>query len=500
MSRLFIISFSIVLQLGFLIAVVLLLSRRTLGVYLALQALSVVAVFGIITGRDNPSYKIPWVLTILSVPLVGGLFYLLWGHKRLPRSLKDRLDDFYYSTLIDITLDSGVDSELFHTDRQLGIQADYIRRVSGFPVWKNTEVEFFPTGDLKFARMLEELKKAEKFILLEYFIIRQGVMWDSVLDILKEKAAKGVEVMLMYDDLGCISTLPPDYHKTLRSFGIKVTVFNPFKPHLNLSMNYRDHRKICVIDGNTAFCGGNNLADEYINLRVLHGYWKDTAVMLRGDGVWNLTLMFLTLWHFSNIEGKIDYDKYCPTVSFPSDGFVQPFGDSPLDYYNVAENAYIQMISRATDYIYLTTPYLILDNEMLTSLTTAAESGVDVRIITPHIPDKWYVHAVSRSFYRQLIESGVKIYEYTPGFIHSKQFVSDDKIAIVGTTNMDFRSFYLHFECGVSFYRSSMSQKVKEDILNTIEVCQAVTYEDLLNQPLHRRLLTAVLKAFAPLM
>ncbi len=500
MSRLFIISFSILLQFIFLVAVILFVSRQAFFIYLGLQVISLFVVVAIISGRDNPSYKIPWVVIILTVPVVGGLFYLLWGHKRLPKNLKNRLDDYYYSTLIDITLDSGVESELYHADKQLLTQSDYIKRTSGFPIWKNTKVEFFSEGDAKFHQMVEELKKAERFILLEYFIIRQGVMWNSVLEILKEKAAHGVEVMLMYDDLGCIRTLPPKYDEVLRSYGIKVTVFNPFKAHLNMSMNYRDHRKICVIDGNTAFCGGNNLADEYINLSIMHGHWKDTAVMLQGDGVWNFTLMFLTLWNFSNMDENIEFSNYFPTKNYPSDGFVQPFGDSPLDHYNVAENAYIQMISRATDYVYMTTPYLILDNEMLTALTTAAQSGVDVRIITPYIPDKWYVHIISQSFYRQLIESGVKIYEYKPGFIHSKQFVSDDKIAIVGTTNMDFRSFYLHFECGVSFYLSSMADKVKDDILTTIQVCQPVKYEDTLYIPLYKRIFIAILKVFAPLM
>ena len=266
-----------------------------------------------------------------------------------------------------------------------------------------------------------------------------------------------------------------------------------------MQMNYRDHRKICVIDGNVGFTGGINLADEYINAYPKHGHWKDTAVMLTGDAVWSLTQMFLQLWEFNCGEEK-DQSLFRPTLCPPSDGYVQPFGDSPLDYDNVAENAYLQIINTASRYVYITTPYLILDNEMITALTVAAKSGIDVRIITPHIADKWFVHIVTQSYYRQLLEEGVKIYEYTPGFIHAKMFVSDDDVAIVGTTNMDFRSFYLHFECGVAFYNSSVIPKVKEDIDKTLAISQEITLDTIKSYPLYRRIAAAFLKMFAPLM
>lgn len=304
----------------------------------------------------------------------------------------------------------------------------------------------------------------------------------------------------MFDDMGSVETLPPGYGTTLEKYGIKCAVFNPFKPHLNMAMNYRDHRKICVIDGNVGFCGGINLADEYINAYPKHGHWKDTAVVLYGDGVWSLTMMFLTLWDFTKNEADLGYSKYMPTKHYESDGYVQPYGDTPLDNTNVGENIYMQIINRATDYVYITTPYLILDNEMVTALKNAAETGIDVRIITPHIADKWYVHIVTRSFYKNLIRSGVKIYEYTPGFVHAKMFVSDDTSAIVGTTNMDYRSFYLHFECGVCFYYSSMVDKVKNDIVETLDKCQEITMDDVNQISIFKRILAAIIRIFSPMM
>ena len=324
-------------------------------------------------------------------------------------------------------------------------------------------------------------------------------MWDPIFDILRKKAAEGVEVRFLYDDVGTLQTLPNNYRTVLEKAGIKTAIFNPFRPHLNIAMNYRDHRKITVIDGNVGFCGGINLADEYINAYEKHGHWKDTAVLLRGSGVWNLTLMFLMMWQFTTTV-ETDFDRYRPTQAVPNEGYVQPFGDSPLDNLNVSENAYMQIINRATRYVYITTPYLILDNEMITALSTAAQSGIDVRIITPHIADKWYVHIVTRSYYSQLIRAGVKIYEYTPGFIHAKMFTSDDKVAIVGTTNMDYRSFYLHFECGVSFYNSPVAKDVRDDFLNTLQVCQPISLEEMEQLPLSRRILAKLLRLMAPLM
>jgi cardiolipin synthase len=320
-----------------------------------------------------------------------------------------------------------------------------------------------------------------------------------MLHVLRRKIDQGVVVRIMYDDLGSIQTLPSRYEQTLKDMGFLVGVFNRIKPHLNAKLNYRDHRKLLVIDGNVGFTGGINFADEYINRKIRYGHWKDTTVMLRGDAVWNLTLMFFQQWMFTT-EEDIDLTDFVPTIRGVSDGFVQPFGDSPLDGENISENAYIQIINHAQRYVWITTPYLIIDTQMSAALSIAAQSGVDVRIITPRFPDKWYVHPVTRSHYRSLLEVGVKIYEYTPGFMHAKMFVSDDDVSIVGTTNMDYRSFYMHFECGVIFFGSSVAHDVRNDIVKTLDLCTEITLTEEERKPYPVRFVRDVLKLFSPLM
>lgn len=350
-----------------------------------------------------------------------------------------------------------------------------------------------------FQSMLLELEKAQKFIFLEYFIIEPGVMWDSILEILCEKVKAGVDVRVMYDDVGCISTLPRNYWRTLEQKGIRVVRFNRFIPTMNTYLNYRDHRKMCIIDGNIGYTGGLNLADEYINHVERFGYWKDTGVKLTGYGVANMTALFLQLWDFS-VGCTTNIDAYMPTIAAESDGFVQAFADSPLDSYNVSETVFMNLISNATKSVYITSPYLTLDNEMMTALCTAAQSGIDVRIITPGIPDKKPVYLVTQSYYSQLIRAGVRIYEYTPGFIHAKMIVADNDIACVGTINMDFRSFYLHFECGTVFYRSSVVGKVRDEILSIIEQSHEIDEAWLSSYSWLRSICASLLSLFAPLM
>lgn len=497
-GRAAIVSLLIFIQLAFIVCLVLYLSQYSFWVLSVLELMSLGVVIWLVSKQENPSYKLAWVILIMMLPLLGGLFYVLFGNKRVSKPLVAQIMDYYNKILPFLPGDTSVNAELAKRDAFLGRQSEYIARVSGYPVFKNTTCEYCDLGETFFERLLEELEKARHYIFMEYFILEEGKMWNPVFELLQRKVREGVEVRVMYDDLGSIQTLPTRYYKRMETAGIQTKVFNPFRPHVNSMLNYRDHRKICVIDGNTGFTGGINLADEYINAYQKHGHWKDTAVMLRGDGVWNLTLMFLQLWCFTN-GSQDDFERYRPTESAQTDGFVQPFGDSPLDDLNVAENAYMQIINGATDYVYITTPYLILDNEMVTALSIAAQSGVDVRIMTPHMPDKWFVHPVTRSFYLPLIKAGVKIYEYTPGFVHAKMFVADDKVAIVGTTNMDYRSFYLHFECGVMFYFSSVIQTVKKDILDTLELCELITKQSA-QATLGARMGRALLRIFAPLM
>lgn len=478
---------------------ILTLSDSLAYVLWGLQLASLTVVLWIICKPDNPSYKLAWCVPILLFPLFGGLFYLIFGNKSLNKKLQMKITEYANNQLHHFDHDEKVCLELQERNPQLYRQAEYIAHISGFPVCKNTQMSYYPLGEDKWTALMDELKKAKKFIFMEYFIIQRGRMWDPIFEILKQKATEGVEVKFMYDDLGSIQTIPTSYDKVMREAGIEVTVFNPFRPRLSGVLNYRDHRKITVIDGNVGFCGGINLADEYINAYEKHGHWKDTAVLLRGDAVRSLTLMFSHLWEFSN-DKKLELERYMPTEHCECDGYVQPFGDSPIDNFNVAENAYMQMINCAKKYIYITTPYLILDNEMITALTLAAQSGIDVRIITPHVADKWFVHMVTQANYQQLVECGVRIFEYTPGFIHAKMMVCDDEAAIVGTTNMDYRSFYLHFECGVTFYYSSIVDVVKQDILKTLEVCEEITGAKILNIGRTHRLTRAILRAFAPLM
>ena len=349
---------------------------------------------------------------------------------------------------------------------------------------------------------MAEMKKAQSYIFLEYFIVEEGIVWNSILDILKEKAAQGVEVRLIYDDIGCFLTLPKNYAKHLAEYGIKCMTFNPFRPVLSVMQNNRDHRKITSIDGKVAFTGGINLADEYANIIEKHGYWKDSAIMVEGKAAWSLTLMFLEMWQLCTKQ-KESFERFYPwkdnTCPVIADGYVQPYADSPMDDENVGEHVYMQILNHARDYVYITTPYLIVDDSMVSVLCLAAKSGVDVRIITPHIWDKALIHMTTRSYYRELIRGGVKIYEYSKGFIHSKTFVSDDQTATVGTTNLDFRSLYLHFECGVWMSGSSAVLQIKEDFLNTLKDCQQISVEECRGNPI-TRLFQDLLRLVAPLL
>ncbi|MFA5570046.1 MAG: cardiolipin synthase [Sphaerochaetaceae bacterium] len=469
-----------------------------------MTTLGFVSSFIVISRDDNPVFKMTWIFVILLTPIIGVPFYMLFGNKRVGRRVARQMEKYqeHYEKEMRLNLPEsteGVMESLVSYSPHLARQASYIRNITGADLWERTAVDYFPLGEDVFADMLNEVDKAKKFILIEYFIIDEGLMWETLLEKLQVKLSEGVDIRIMYDDLGCMNTLPNGYEHTLRKMGFSVAVFNRVRPHLNAKLNYRDHRKIFVIDGNVGFTGGINIADEYINRNIRFGHWKDTTVKLTGDAVWNVTLMFFQQWTFTTGE-EVELNKYVPTQSAKSDGFVQPFGDTPLDKENVSENAYIQIINHAKKYVWITTPYLILDPQMITALSIAAESGVDVRIITPHMPDKWYVHTVSRSYYQSLLESGVKICEYTPGFMHAKMFVSDDEVAIVGTTNMDFRSFYLHFECGVAFYKGSVVKKVRDDIAQVLELSTEITLLDQSTLPLSIRLGRSFLKIFSPLM
>jgi cardiolipin synthase len=489
----------ILIQVVLLFYAVWSLSHRAEFLYTVTEALNIAIVIIIIYNRENPTYKLTWVALILVVPLFGILIYFIAGTQYLSLKIKNRLENSqnFYKELRLQNLE--VFEELKSINEIYSRQVEYILNTDKKPVYKGTNAKLLTPGEKMYEELLSELKKAEKFILLEYFIISSGQMWDSIYDILKEKAQNGVEVKLIYDDMGSIDYVKKNFHKELEHFGINVCAFNPFMPVISKFMNYRDHRKIAVIDGNIAFTGGFNIGDEYINITHPHGHWKDIGIMLKGDAVWSFIIMFLDMWQIITGE-KLNYERYRSTETCTDDGFFQPFDDNPVNRENVAESVYMQLINNAKRYIYITTPYLILDNEMATVLCIAAKSGIDVRIITPHIADKWFVHKVTRSNYHRLLEHGIKIYEYTPGFIHAKTLVCDDEAGIVGTVNMDYRSFYLQFECAVWIYKSSVLSDIKEDFLATLKICEKIDKEQWKKRGRFNKIAEMLLNLFAPLM
>ena len=466
-------------------------------------ALSLLAVVYIVNQKKNPSYKLAWVIAILVFPVFGGLLYILYGVQGIPRRFQKELQAAADRTLPLLQQDQEVMRELYARNRDAYVQATYILHDAGYPVYRNTSVSFLSPGEKKYERLKAELRRAEHYIFLEYFIIEEGVMWDGILHILRDKVKKGVKVRLLYDGVGCLTTLPAYYWKTMQEQGIECREFNPFVPVLSTILNNRDHRKIAVIDGHTAFTGGINLADEYINRVEPFGHCKDASVVLLGEAVWSFTLMFLQMWNLGR-ETEEHYERYLPQKYHPqpfeNDGFVQPYSDSPLDQVAVGENVYLNLIAKAKEYLYIQTPYFIVDNEMMTALTLAAKSGVDVRIMTPHHPDKWYVHMLTRAYYKDLIRDGVKVYEYTPGFLHSKTVVADDVFATVGTINFDYRSLYLHFECGTWLFGGKAVMQVKQDFLNTLSECTQISLKDCQAIKWYKRLLSGLLRLLAPLL
>lgn len=467
-----------------------------------LTVASIAAALYIISQKDKGSYKMIWIILILVFPLFGGLLYLLFNFQSSTRRFAKDIQRAQHKAEILFSLPGDGIQEAAEYLPGCISQMRYLQNFAGFPIYTQTATRYLTPGERKWEVLLEELEYAEHYIFLEYFIVQEGVMWNSILEVLRRKAKQGVLVRLIYDDMGCFFTLPQDYPAQLKKDGIECAVFNPFRPFLTSKQNNRDHRKIVIIDGKTAFTGGINLADEYINAIEKYGHWKDSGIMLKGKGAWSFTLIFLQMWELCTHTDE-DYTAFYPWVAeacgITAPGFVQPYADSPMDTENVGEHVYLQILGNAKDYVYITTPYLIVDDSMISALCLAAKSGVDVRLVTPHRWDKWAVHMTTRSYYRELIKAGVQIYEYTNGFIHSKTFVSDDKTATVGTTNLDFRSLYLHFECGVLLFESAAVQEVKEDFLATLRVCQPVTEKDCKSN-IVVRLFQDVLRLFAPLM
>ncbi len=490
----------ILLQIGFMYFLIWGGSNLSKVINGLLNIISLLVVLHIIKNKSKNAYKIVWIVLILLFPVFGGMFYLMIKVQSSTRKFSKVFDGIQNKTEKSFYLPGDACKKAVSESQKYSNQIKYLQNHAHFPVYANTDTKFYSVGEAFFEALLEELKKAEKYIFLEYFIVQEGKMWNTILNILEEKAAAGVDVRIIYDDMGCFLLLPDDYADYLRRKGIKCRIFNPFRPFVEALQNNRDHRKIAVIDGITAFTGGINLADEYINEIVKYGHWKDSAVMMKGDAAWSFTMMFFQMWNLCTGHFD-DYESFYtePECIEECKGFVQPYCDSPVDSEHVAEQVYLHIINSAKDYLYINTPYLIIDESISTALIMAAKSGVDVRIVTPGIWDKRFVHFTTKSYYRDLIEGGVRIYEYEKGFMHSKVFVSDDSVATVGTVNLDYRSLYLHFECGVCLYDTESVLSVKEDFLETLKVCKEINAKDCKGNAV-TRFLGEVFRVFAPLL
>lgn len=501
-SRLVVVGLAILLQALWWALFVGRLTQYSVFINALFRFVSIGILLYLIRKDENSAYKIAWMILIMGIPLFGGILYVMIGNKKPGKRLAVKMAAVKAEMKDSMAQNQWILKEIQAQDPTAAGNIRYIGEFGPYPVWKNTEVTYYPLGEQMFSAMLEDLKKAEHYIFLEYFIIQEGLMWDWILEILEQKVKEGVDVRLIYDDVGCVSLLPFHYAGMMEEKGIKCLAFNRFIPVVSLVMNNRDHRKIMVIDGHTAYNGGINLADEYINKKLRFGHWKDTGVRIHGDAVFNFTLMFLEVWNAFKVP-VLDYSIFRPRrwheEPFEGDGYVAPYADTPLDNEALGENVYINILNQAKDYVYIATPYLLISDEMENALCLAAKRGVDVRILMPGIPDKPTVFFMAKSYYPPLLKAGVQIYEYTPGFVHAKSYVCDDRIATVGTINMDFRSLYLHFECGTFLYGCKAVLDVKKDMEECFPQCHQVSLGDC-RQGLIGNLLTSVLRVLAPLM
>lgn len=501
-SRLFMFGVLVGLQILGLIYVLQYFGNYFPYINIAIRILAVAIVFIIIGSDMEDGFKISWIVFVLAVPIVGVGFVIFTANSKiLSRTIrkisrvKKRTDKLYYQKM-------DYSDQLFNSEIAKK-EACYLDNAN-FKTYQGSATEFYPSGEEFKVELIKELKNAQNFIFIEYFIIKNGVFWKDVLNVLKKKVAQGVEVRVIYDDFGCGLTLKSRYFAALEKIGIKTVVFNRLSPLFSTRLQNRDHRKICVVDGNVGFTGGINIGDEYINIQKRFGHWKDTGVKIVGQAVWTLTYLFLQSWNSYRQNEEDDFDIYRPSPSLmlpiESTGYVSPYGSSPFDSEPIGRNVYLNLINQAQKYIYATTPYLILDGETRSALIMAARNGIEVKIITPGIFDKKIVSMLTRDNYRPLLNAGIKIYEYTPGFIHAKEMIVDDICASIGTVNLDYRSFYHHFECGTFIGHCSTVLDMKKDFLSTLKDSKEITIDDLKNRTFSNRLITLFLHLIAPLM
>lgn len=495
------VAISLLLQIGWLVSLINRAGQYYPYITLAMRALALAVVVGIYSQRRSSASKTSWIVLILVFPVLGLCLYFLMGQPWATYSMRKRFEYVDRSLEGRLPQDPMLMRRIEGADTAAAGQMHYIHRWGGFPVYENTSVEFHSQGEIAFEALKAELRKAEKFIFMEYHAIELSECFLELEEILEERAKAGVEVRLFYDDVGSLTFIGPNFVQRMEALGIRCKVFNPLMPVVSAFMNNRDHRKITVIDGKVGFTGGYNLADEYFNVKHPYGHWKDTGILLRGEAVRSLTVMFLEMW---NAAGKHDedYSSYTGVAcgEIKSDGCVQPYADSPLDDERLGENVYLNLLKNAKSYAWITTPYLILDDEMIQELTLAAKRGVDVRIITPGIPDKKVVFQLTRSYYASLARCGVRIFEYTPGFLHAKQILVDDRTAVVGTINLDYRSLYQHFENAVLMHECSAIGDIRRDFEATFPLCREMTDPYKGRRAMHTRVGQSLLRLFAPLL
>lgn len=502
LNRVVITAVIVLFQVGFFLLEIFRWGSYYVGIAFILRFLSFCAVIYIIWKPNNPAVKLAWVVPILTFPLFGGVMYVFFGHVIVPRKLRDSVERTNVLVQKSLVQDEAVQKALEEKDQAVANQSRYLTAYAATPVWDHTAATYYAEGLPYWEAMLADLEKAERFVFLEYFILAEGRMWNAVLDILERKAKEGVEVRLIYDDVGSVFLLPKNYNEVIEKKGIKCVAFNRLVPFMSLVLNNRDHRKIVVIDGKVGYTGGINMSDEYINYEHPYGeHWKDAGIRIEGEAVWNFTVMFLQMWNMSRYTEE-DYGRYryCFESRLPENGYVQPYMDTPFDDEIVGENVYLNILGNAKRYVYIYTPYLVTDNEMITAMKLAAKRGVDVRIVTPGVPDKKFVYWLTQSNYQNLIQAGVSIYQYTPGFIHSKCVLCDDELATVGTINFDYRSFYHHFECGVLLYQAGAVSALKKDMEETFAVSERITLEWCKEKFVKTNIIGPVLKLFSPLL
>ncbi len=488
-------------QLGLMVVGYYVLSSYSFWFYGLFVLISVIALLNIYTSWGNPDIKLSWMFPIAIFPIFGSIVYVTILSQPGTKVIYSKLQGLSKFTRKHIDPNSDVCEKLSRDNPQMGRLGCYLWNCDCSPVYENTRVKYYSLGDEQFPDMVEALKKAKRFIFMEFFIVSEGYMWDVILNILREKAAQGVEVRLMYDGTCALWYLPGNYPQQLEKDGIRCKMFSPVKFLFSPHFNNRDHRKVVVVDGEVAFTGGINLADEYINLKPRFGHWKDAGIMLTGAAVERFTYMFLEMWNVSEkTEEKYSLYERKDLLWTAGDGYVIPYSVCPMGMERVGERVYLDVINTAHTYVHIMTPYLIPDYQMITALTYAARRGVEVIIIMPHVPDKKYAFVLAKTYYNQLLKAGVRLCEYEPGFVHAKVFVSDDEKAVVGTVNLDYRSLYHHFECGVVLYKNSQVAEAERDVMETLKKCLEMTPEDYKRLRLRDRFLGKIMRIIAPMM